>query len=122
MLPLAWQSLERGEEPGWTAGFAGCCWGLIEPQRLSEYTSWLEKIIVRSFELRSQLSNPPGEHGPFAMTLTMMLIALGKVDRSRFTAILETLKRRGGEANLDPRWKVIAGAEKTVLNLGAREP
>src|SRR6266542_985499 len=79
MLPLAWQSLERGEEPGWTAGFAGCCWGVIEPAQMYEYTTWLERIIVRSFELRSQLQNPPGEHGPFAITLCMMRIALRKV-------------------------------------------
>jgi hypothetical protein len=92
MLPLAWQSLELGEEPGWTAGFAGCCWGSIEPQRLSEYTTWLEKIIVRCFELRGQLPDPPGENGPFAMTLSMMLVTLGKVERGRFTAVLESLK------------------------------
>jgi hypothetical protein len=115
MLPLAWQSLERGEEPLDEIGFAGCSWSSIEPQRLSEYSTWFEKIILRSFELRDQLSNPPGEHGPFAMTLLLSLTTLGRVDRNRFLVMLEILKRRGGDANLDTRWKVISRAEKIIM-------
>jgi hypothetical protein len=115
MLSLASQSLDRGEEPGWAAGFAGCCWGLIEPHRKSEYATCLEKIIERCFELRRQLPASPGDHGAFGMTLTLMLIALGKVDRHRFEAILQTLRSRGGDSNLDPRWKVIDQAEKRIL-------
>ena len=121
MLQLVWQSLERGEEPGLGAVFGGSYWSAIEPQRSSEYRVWLEKIILRSFELRSRLSNPPGDDGPFGMILSTMLIALGKVDRSRFSAILENLKRRGGEEKLDPRWKVIARVAELFLTLGESE-
>ena len=115
LLPLAWQALERGEEPPFETVLYGCRSVSIEPQRLPEYTAWLEKIIRRSFDLRRRLSEPPGEHGPFAMTLSMTLLALGRVNRDRFTALLSQLKLEGGEVHLDRRWKVLADAEKDVL-------
>jgi hypothetical protein len=121
MLPLAWESLERGEEPQWMAGFASFCWDVIKPERLSEYTSWLEKLIVRSFELRNRLPTSPGEHGPFSITLFSMLVALGKVDRTRFTGLVRSLEARGGQAKLDPRWKVIGRAEEAVLSSKKRK-
>lgn len=114
MLPLIWQSLEHGEEPAWQTSLAGSCWGSIQPGRRPEYTGWLEKIILRIFELRNEFSTPVGEHGPFSLSLSMMLIALGKVDRARFTSVVQTLKDRGGEARLDPRWRVIAQAEARI--------
>jgi hypothetical protein len=57
----------------------------------------------------------PGEHGPFALTLSMTLIALGKVDRGRFNATVEILKQQGGNPSLDARWKVIADVQNTLL-------
>jgi len=114
MLPLIWQSLERGEEPAWQTSLAGSCWGSIQAERLPEYTAWLEKIILRIFELRKGFTTPVGGHGPFSLSLSMMLIALGKVDRARFTWVVQTLKDRGGDARLDPRWRVIVQAEARI--------
>jgi hypothetical protein len=121
LLPLAWQALERGEEPPFETVLFGCRSVSIEPQRLPEYTAWLEKIIRRSFDLRRRLSESPGEHGPFAMTLSMTLVALGRLNRERFTALLATLKLEGGEARLDRRWKVLADAEEDILRSGHPE-
>jgi hypothetical protein len=116
MLSLSWQSLERGQEPGWEVGFAGCCWGSIAADRSPEYKTWLEKLTFRLFELRQQLPTPPGEHGPFSHSLSLVLIALGKVDRPRFNFVVEALKSRGGDASLDSRWRVIAEAEARIAN------
>jgi hypothetical protein len=125
MLPIAWESLERGDDPHWEV-FFGCRWRDVPPERRGEYLTWLEKLILRSFELRSQLSPPPGSHGPFVMTLSSLLLSLGKVDRKRFTTVVEDLKRRGGEERLDPRWAVIARIEKLIAEPSAeaegREP
>ena len=117
MLILACRSLDRGEDPGWAAGFAACCAGVIDPRRQPEYVAGLERIILRAFELRKRLENPPGRHGPFVLTLSSMLIALGKVDKARFLTLVAELKHQGGEAELDPRWEVIARAERMVLGL-----
>ena len=115
MLNLAWQSLERGEDPRQEAGFAGCCRDSIEAERMPEYITWLERIVIRCFELRSQLPNPETAHGPFALTPSLMLISLGKVDRARFSALVEDLKNQCSESQLDWRRKVLSRATKLVL-------
>jgi len=121
MLRLTWQSLERGEDPVSEAGFAGCCRSSIEPERSPEHILWLERIIIRCFELRNQLPSPEGEHGRFAMTLTGMLISLCKVDRGRFTAILQALRVQCGEADIDSRQKLLSRFEKLVSRSGNHE-
>jgi len=111
-LELAWQILERGQDlpsPGLVLAFA---WGPREPARLDEYIAWLEKIIRRCVVLRRQLPSSPGEHGPFALDIAMGLTALRRVAPARFTALVEELKKEGADPGFDPRWKVIAIAEK----------
>ena len=113
MFPLAWRVLEHGEEPFWEMSLS-IYRNAIESHRLPEFITWLEKIIVRCFELRSQLPNPQGDHGRFAVTLSATLISLAKVERARFNAVLVDLKSRCGEANTDARMKLLNGVEEAL--------
>jgi hypothetical protein len=122
MLPLVWQTLERGEEPVCAAVFASCAWGSIEAEQMPEYIMWLEKIAIRCFELRGQLPSPQREHAPFTLSLRGMLIALGKVDPARFKVLLETLKSKCDEADLNSRRKLLLGVEDSVRKSRYREP
>ena len=106
------QSLEHGEAPDSETCFTALHWKAVEPGRLPESAAWLERIIARCFKLRSQLPNPEGDHGRFALTLTQMLLSLWQVDRSRFTAMLEALKAQCGEASRDARRKLLWHVEK----------
>jgi len=121
MLQLAWQTLERGEDPRREAGFAACASGAIESERMPEYIMWLEKIAVRCFELRGQLPTPQGEHGRFTLSLGGMLIAFGKVDRARFSAVFEALKSECDAADLNSRRKLLSGIEKFILKSKRQE-
>jgi len=122
MLRLAWQTLERREDPGWETGFPSCAWGSIEAEQMPEYIMWLEKIAIRCFELRGQLPSPQGEHGPFTVSLNGMLIALGKVDRARFSVVLGALKSKCDEADLNSRRKLLSGVEGFFLKSRHQEP
>jgi len=121
MMELAWQSMERGEDPGMHMTFAGSCWTSIESQRRKEYVTWLEKIIIRCFELCGQQCPPFMVDGPFAHTLSLSLCALGCVERNRFTELLEEIRKRVGDQNSDARWQVLADAEQTVLRFAKRK-
>ena len=120
LMALAWQSLEQGQDPGMQMTFAGCCWTAIEPQRRAEYVAWLEKIIIRCFELRSQGHPPFAAYGAFALTACLSLCSLGYADRSRFTQLLKDLRERVGDQNSDA-WKVLTEAEQTVLRFDKRK-
>lgn len=118
LLSLAWQALEGGADSAFEMILFGCRSVSMQPERLPEYTAWLEKIILRSFDLRKQLPNAPDALGTFGMTLSMTLRALGVTDRDQFVRVLGTLKRQGGRAELDARWAVIDDVEKSVLHPG----
>jgi hypothetical protein len=115
LLQLAWNSLESGEEPIFTAFMAASFGDSMEAERIPEYIVWLERIINRCFELRSQLSGPEREHRGFELTLPAMLVSLGKVDRGRFTALLESLRGRCVETGHDARLKLLSDVEALVL-------
>jgi hypothetical protein len=122
MLRLAWQTLERREDPGWEAVFVSCAWGSIEAEQMPEYIMWLEKIAIRCFELLGQLPSPQREHAPFTLSLRGMLIALGKVDSARFNVVLEALKSKCDEADLNSRRKLLSRVEDFVLKSRHRDP
>ena len=109
---LAWQILERGQDLPSPALVLAFAWGPREPAREAEYIGWLEKIILRCVELRRQLAPSPGEHGPFALDIAMGLTALRRVSPTRFSALVEELKKQGADPALDPRWKAITTGEK----------
>jgi len=92
MFSLAWQRLERREDPGCIVNLAICSRGSIDAERMPEYVIWLERIAVRCVQLYGQLPKPRSAYGPFSMTLTFTLIVLHKEDRVKFDAILEALK------------------------------
>lgn len=82
-------------------------------QRVAEHTDWVEKMILKTFELRKALHYEPGKHGPFCLTFMNLLTPLSIRAPERFYKILEVLKARGADFN-DSRWKIIAFIEESA--------
>jgi len=114
LLAMAWQSLEVRADPGELIIWVTLWSESVEEQRLSEYVESLEKIICRYFDLLGHLEIPPGTIHPFTMTLVFGLTAIRKRNRHRFDAVLDTLRRRCGEAKLDPRCAIISETERRI--------
>jgi hypothetical protein len=64
-IPLAWDYLSSGKEPPGAATMLVSMYISNTSQRLTEHTDWVEKMILKTFELRKALPYDPGRHGPF---------------------------------------------------------
>ena len=113
MLPTIWSCLEQGTAPPIPVQTAAWFWYPNLSQGLTEYVGWLEKCILRCFDLQSQ------KRGGFVMPLFTMLMTLWKIDRSRFAAMMETLRSEDRESDRDP-YRILDRVEKAVLMAESR--
>ena len=114
MLPTIWNCLEQGIAPPIPAEAAGWFFHANPSRGLSENIAWLEKCILRCFELQSQ------KQGRFVKALLTMLMTLWRIDRPRFTAMMETLRNQAGESGRDP-YRIIERIDNAVLMAETRQ-
>ena len=115
-LAMAWRSLKLTADPGGLIAWAAFYGKSIEAQRLSVYIFWLERIIIRSFEILGQLEVPAHGIGPFSLGLKTGLGALRRMDPNRFQAVVHNLSCACGDGERDPRWKVLIRILKRPAN------
>jgi hypothetical protein len=109
-LPLIWRSLEQESGPP-LLSFPPTFWArAVAKESLPEYTGWMEKIGLRCFELLGQ--HP--EVFEFKIGLQMALMALHRVDRSRFVGVMGGLKSRCEDQSLDKRSAVLSDIERLL--------
>ena len=110
-LEMAWQTLQRGEDPAIPAIRAFSFGSSVGPQRLLEYTAWIEKFVTCLFKLMRRPHEQTGYDSAFTFAFSMALTALRVKDYDRFRAVLDSLRQSCDEA--DPRSKILGEAEES---------
>jgi hypothetical protein len=119
LLELARQALEEhGKGADSAALNAALLHDAIEPQRRHEYVGCLKKITIQLFDIAGEVLEIPRECYRYLRPIDASLMTLAKLDRAAFEGTIEALKSRAGNRDSDPRWQIIACAERIVSGSG----